>query len=171
MIGGQWSVVSGVGDGQPSSFIPHPSSFDLLTVIAHELGHVLGLGHTEDEDRLMAETLPPGVRRLPLSAAGIRFADPASAANRLGAALWPAADELRAVPAAGRRRAAEARADAGLVALLDDQPAAWAPADEEVARLTAAPRKQSADPEQRLDEVLSSVGDWLDPLDEILRDL
>ncbi len=44
------------------------------------------------------------------------------------------------LPASRRRDAAATRADAGLVALLDDQPAAWAPADEEVARLTAAPR-------------------------------
>jgi len=58
-----------------------------------------------------------------------------------------------------------------LAALLDEQPAAWAPADEEVAQLTAGPRKRSADAEQRLDEVLSSVGDWLNPLDAILRDI
>jgi hypothetical protein len=55
-----------------------------------------------------------------------------------------------------------------LAALLADESARWAPADEELARLTAASRKPTADSQQRLDEVLSSVGDWLDPLDEVL---
>ena len=36
---------------------------DLLTVVMHELGHVLGYGH-EDEG-LMDDTLPLGTRRLP----------------------------------------------------------------------------------------------------------
>jgi hypothetical protein len=36
---------------------------DLLTVLLHEMGHVLGLGH-EDEG-VMQETLPAGTRRLP----------------------------------------------------------------------------------------------------------
>jgi hypothetical protein len=41
---------------------------DLLTVVLHELGHVLGLGDldpTVTPDDLMTETLPSGVRRLP----------------------------------------------------------------------------------------------------------
>jgi hypothetical protein len=42
---------------------------DLLTVVAHELGHVLGLDDlygAEHADDLMSAMLPPGVRRLPL---------------------------------------------------------------------------------------------------------
>jgi hypothetical protein len=37
---------------------------DLLTVVTHELGHELGLGHADNQD-LMAESLDTGVRRLP----------------------------------------------------------------------------------------------------------
>ncbi len=36
---------------------------DLLTVIAHELGHVLGFEH--DDDGVMAETLAAGIRQMP----------------------------------------------------------------------------------------------------------
>lgn len=37
---------------------------DLLTVLAHELGHLLGYDHTDGND-LMGETLPVGVRLVP----------------------------------------------------------------------------------------------------------
>ncbi len=38
---------------------------DLLTTLAHELGHVLGLGHADDADLLMSDLLAPGVRHRP----------------------------------------------------------------------------------------------------------
>ena len=40
------------------------SRVDLLTVVSHELGHVLGLGHDASDD-VMEPLLPLGVRRLP----------------------------------------------------------------------------------------------------------
>ena len=36
---------------------------DLLTVLEHEVGHLLGRGH--EADGVMAETLAPGIRRMP----------------------------------------------------------------------------------------------------------
>ena len=38
---------------------------DLLTVLWHELGHVLGRSHVDDPWDLMAQSLVPAVRRLP----------------------------------------------------------------------------------------------------------
>ena len=70
---------------------------DLLTVLAHELGHLLG--HADDYDaselNLMEFALPPGVRRLPLSAAGIWSGETAVAENLDSLVLWAPADDVR----------------------------------------------------------------------------
>jgi hypothetical protein len=50
---------------------PAAGKMDLLTVVMHELGHVLGLGDVNTADNpgdIMDETLSPGVRRLPMPA-------------------------------------------------------------------------------------------------------
>ena len=40
---------------------------DLLTAVIHEMGHILGLDHP-DEDNFMSSELPTGVRRVPTAA-------------------------------------------------------------------------------------------------------
>jgi hypothetical protein len=44
---------------------PAAGKMDLLSVVSHELGHVLGLDDGRDSRDVMGETLAPGVRRLP----------------------------------------------------------------------------------------------------------
>jgi hypothetical protein len=47
---------------------PSPGRMDLPTVLAHEMGHVLGLGHAAVPGDVMDPTLPAGVRRVPTPA-------------------------------------------------------------------------------------------------------
>jgi hypothetical protein len=44
------SAIDGIGDGQ----------YDFQTVVTHELGHAIGLGHSTDADSVMAPSLLPG---------------------------------------------------------------------------------------------------------------
>ena len=55
-------------------FGPAAGGTDLLTVLMHELGHLLGFEHSDQDSDFMYESLPTGVRRLPnLQSAGYEF--------------------------------------------------------------------------------------------------
>jgi hypothetical protein len=61
-----------VGDLLRARSSPAAGRMDLLTALAHELGHVLGLADLDSHDDpadIMAHTLETGTRRLPWSAA------------------------------------------------------------------------------------------------------
>jgi hypothetical protein len=65
---------------------PAADRIDLLTVLIHELGHVIGLGHEADVHDEMSATVTPGLRRLPLVDANellaIGFASPITSSTR-----------------------------------------------------------------------------------------
>ena len=64
---------------------PAAGQVDLLTVLAHELGHVRGLGHDhQDPQAVMSPTLPLGVRRLPQSSARVPVNRRASSQSEVG---------------------------------------------------------------------------------------
>jgi hypothetical protein len=67
---------------------PAAGQLDLLTVVAHEFGHVLGIAELSDPRDLMYVYLPPGVRRVPTDrdvvAAGLPVVHNADLASRTG---------------------------------------------------------------------------------------
>jgi subtilisin-like proprotein convertase family protein len=71
--GAGWFVDSSPGD--PSEFLGFSSRasglVDLLTVVVHEVGHVLGFSHSLDTRDVMAAELGLGMRRLP---GGVQYA-------------------------------------------------------------------------------------------------
>ena len=62
---GGWGWYVDAAPAAPAS--PAAGKMDLLSVVAHEMGHVLGLEDGHDTQDVMGETLAPGVRRLPVA--------------------------------------------------------------------------------------------------------
>ncbi len=66
-----WFIDSTPDDDSEFQEVPETSTLDsrlrmdLLTVVMHELQHVLGHGHTHESDDLLNPELPTGTRRLP----------------------------------------------------------------------------------------------------------
>jgi hypothetical protein len=61
----EWLPTSNPYEWQAKPGSDAEGKMDLLSVVLHEYGHVLGLEHSTDSHDFMATTLQPGVRRLP----------------------------------------------------------------------------------------------------------
>jgi hypothetical protein len=87
-----WLDVNGAGAGWAAQ-APATSRFDLATVVAHELGHLLGFGDLDaaaKSDNLMAGQLSPGISRLPGTSVEPVTAVSHAARDSLFAAFAPA---------------------------------------------------------------------------------
>src|SRR5262249_16981510 len=73
----------GGGELEAAPDSPAWGKVDLLTVVAHELGHELGLGDSDDPLSVMYDWLAPGIRRLPTP---ISSAAPSASMSPLAAA-------------------------------------------------------------------------------------
>ena len=98
------------GELQALAGSPAYGRMDLLTVVEHEMGHVLGLAENGNPEGIMGETLEAGIRRLPiLPSAGQSSVSRSSQINAgaaqtttlttgLGQTSLPAKEDLRATP-------------------------------------------------------------------------
>jgi uncharacterized repeat protein (TIGR01451 family) len=60
-----WIDATAQGWGWSTGSTPTPGQMDLLTVVTHEVGHVLGYGDHPSGNDIMTTTLDTGMRRLP----------------------------------------------------------------------------------------------------------
>jgi hypothetical protein len=75
--------------------------YDFETIVMHELGHALGLGHSADTGSVMFATLAPGEARRSLSVADLNVPDADAGPCGLHAALVPAPAPVVPAPEPG----------------------------------------------------------------------
>jgi hypothetical protein len=92
-----WSFYAGTDATQIGA-----GQYDFQTVVTHELGHVLGLGHSADNTSVMHATLNPGEVKRALTGADLNVPDTdTGGACGLHAALPAAGNPLVVAPARG----------------------------------------------------------------------
>ena len=79
-----------------------PEPFDFETVLTHELGHALGLGHSPDTSSTLYATLAPGTARRMLTTADLNLPDDGAGPDALHAA--PSTSRSLSSPRASRTR-------------------------------------------------------------------
>ena len=133
--GGQvWVSPNADGWGWSTGTTPARGRIYLLSVVTHELGHVLGLGDSANLRDVMGEALSPGVRRLP-TASDLPGTVPAASSDALlvralGPAGAPALGEGPVQPAMsgpGTDAVTAAPADGGRAVQLVPAPAGPTP--------------------------------------------
>jgi autotransporter-associated beta strand protein len=91
VVSGQWSVVRGDSFRTTDNGRRTTDGIDLLTVVMHELGHLLGYDHSDHEGDLMAPVLSPSPSRI------ARSLDPLNLSPDLSLNLPPASSPPRSL--------------------------------------------------------------------------
>jgi hypothetical protein len=70
------------------------NQFDFQTILTHEMGHALGLGHSTNPGSVMYASLAPGVAHRIMTVQDLNIPDPGTGADGLHAALSPAMTDV-----------------------------------------------------------------------------
>jgi len=168
---GQWSEIS----GQPAA-----GGVDLFTVVMHEMGHLIGLEHSQDDHDLMARSLSSGTRRSAFTdllgvdtgantTASVHRMRPVSSGSESIASLsgWQRASDAlfgslgssgsqELVSLSARRAARQEAAVSKVDRDEPDRPAAVRPSDEED-QLRVPRRRRDERHEQAVDEAIAQL--------------
>ena len=159
------------GIGLEGPVCPTPTQVDLLTVVMHEQGHVLGLVDLDADtfyNDLMAASLEPGLRRLASADTLARLNDSAPADTFFSQlVLSPGAEDSHSRPYALLRSDVESVAIEATVPWLRDAPI-WAPGEYHEFNSLWRPASVTLD-ETAVDQLLAQLDLGPAPVDDRLK--